>query len=301
MHDIIYAKFRKISKVCKEYCKDLVDQRGNLRHRGVKSTKFSDVEVIALNITAEILSIDSENRLFHLLKNEYEKDFPNIISRRSYNDRKKVLHVLTDRIRTSMSDKIDETERCLCIDSKPLPICKPRRSQRVKFRAGIYEEDPDFGFCASQNLYYKGYKLHCICGIRGVIHTFAITKASVHDMAFLKEMKYMVKDCTIIGDKGYISKEVQLDLFNSVNIRLEVPHRSNQTQLSPLSKYSGRIRKRIETVFSQLSDQFMFIRNYAKGAKGFFTRILSKITAFTVSQYFNFINHKPIDHVKYAI
>jgi hypothetical protein len=53
------------------------------------------------------LSIDSENYLFDLLKNEYEKDFPNIINRRSYNDRKKVLDVLTDKIRTRMSDKIE--------------------------------------------------------------------------------------------------------------------------------------------------------------------------------------------------
>ena len=301
MHDIIYAKFQKILEVCKEYSKNLVDDKGNLRHRGVKSSKLTDIELIALNITAEVLSIDSENLLFHLLHNECKEDFPKMISRRSYNDRKKYLQGLMDKIRTRIADKIDEGENYLIIDSKPLLICKPRRNKRVKFRGDSYEQDPDFGFCASQNLYYKGYKLHCTCGITGVLHTFTITKASVHDIAFLKDIKYIMRDCTIIGDKGYISKKVQLDLFNTVNIKLEIPCRSNQTTLYPFNKCAGKIRKRIETVFSQLSDQFVLIRNYAKRANGLFTRILSKITALTISQYFNFINNKPIDKIKYAI
>ena len=46
-------------------------------------------------------------------------------------------------------------------------------------------------------------------------------------------------------------------------------------------------RKRIETLFSQLCDQFMIRRNYAKTFEGFKTRLLSKITALTVVQFIN--------------
>ncbi len=46
-------------------------------------------------------------------------------------------------------------------------------------------------------------------------------------------------------------------------------------------------RKRIETLFSQLCDQFMIRRNYAKSFEGFKTRILSKITALTIIQFIN--------------
>ncbi|NAW50038.1 transposase, partial [Elizabethkingia argentiflava] len=41
-------------------------------------------------------------------------------------------------------------------------------------------------------------------------------------------------------------------------------------------------RKRIETLFSQLCDQFMIRRNYAKSFDGFKNRILSKIMALIV-------------------
>ncbi len=43
------------------------------------------------------------------------------------------------------------------------------------------------------------------------------------------------------------------------------------------------------------------MRNYAKDYRGFFTRIISKVSAFTVSQYINKINDKPIGRIKYAL
>jgi hypothetical protein len=128
--------------------------KGNLRHRGVKSSRLTDIELIAFNITEEVLSIDSKNFLFHLLHNENKEDFPKMISRRSYNDRKKYLQRLMNKIRTRIADKIDEGENYLIIDSKPLLICKPRRNKRVKFRGDSYEQYPDFGLCTSQDINY---------------------------------------------------------------------------------------------------------------------------------------------------
>ena len=32
-------------------------------------------------------------------------------------------------------------------------------------RNGDFSQAPDFGFCASQNIYYFGYKLHALCGL----------------------------------------------------------------------------------------------------------------------------------------
>lgn len=36
-------------------------------------------------------------------------------------------------------------------------------------------------------------------------------------------------DCVLIGDKGYLSHNIQVDLFDSRNIKLEVPMRKNQS------------------------------------------------------------------------
>ena len=63
----------------------------------------------------------------------------------------------------------------------------------------------------------------------------------------------------------------------------------------------AKARKRVEALFSQMVDQFMLCRNYAKQQVGLFARIISKVSALTILQYINFINNKPIGRVKYAL
>jgi len=96
-----------------------------------------------------------------------------------------------------------------------------------------------------------------------------------------------LSDCVILGDKGYLSRRIQADLFNELNIVLETPKRINQKDYRPQYPLFRKCRKRIETLFSQLLDQFMIRGNYAKSFQGFRTRIVAKITALTCIQYLN--------------
>ena len=145
------------------------------------------------------------------------------------------------------------------------------------------------------------FKHYALIGLSGVIHSFDLTKASVHDIHYLKDVKVDYSNCTVIGDRGYISAQIQLDLFETANIRLEVPYRTNQKEWKPTFPAFAKARKRIETLFSQLCDQFMIIRNYAKDTDGLFTRIVGKISALTILQYINYKNEKTIGRVKYAL
>lgn len=89
MHNL-KTNFDKILNICKLHSKDLFDIGGNVCRPGTKP-RFSDLEVISLSLTAEALGIDSENLLFAKLNTEFKGHFPNIISRRQYNDRRKSL------------------------------------------------------------------------------------------------------------------------------------------------------------------------------------------------------------------
>ena len=111
----------------------------------------------------------------------------------------------------------------------------------------------------------------------------------------------LVNESANYGDKGYIGADVQLDLFETAHIRLECPYRLNQKDWKPTFIPFAKARKRIETIFSQLTDQFLAIRNYAKITNGLFARIIGKISALTILQYVNFINDKPIGRIKYAL
>lgn len=140
-----------------------------------------------------------------------------------------------------------------------------------------------------------------VCGLSGVIHSYDLSPANVHDIHFLKDVKFQFYDCCILGDRAYLSAELQQDLFSSVGIKLEVPYRLNMKNWRPTFKPYAKARKRIETNFSQLCDHFMLFRNYAKQTPGLFTRIIGKISAFTVLQYINYVNNRPIGRVKYAL
>lgn len=61
-------------------------------------------------------------------------------------------------------------------------------------------------------MYYFGYKLHAVCGLSGVIHSYDITPANVHDIN-MKDVKFEFHDCGIFGDRAYISAELKRDLF----------------------------------------------------------------------------------------
>ena len=73
-----------------------------------------------------------------------------------------------------------------------------------------------------------------------------------------------MSDCVVLVDRGYLSETIQLDLFQSANIKLETPKRTNQKNYKKQPYVFRKTRKRIETLFSQLCDQFLIRRNYAK-------------------------------------
>jgi len=249
-----------------------------------RKPKLSDIELIALDLTAEYMSIDSEHQLFRDLESTR---FFGLIERTVYNRRKRGLVNHIEKIRVTLSEKFNQFETYFVIDSMPLEACKLSRSLRSKICKEDFYSAPDRGFCASQQMHFYGYKLHAVCSVQGVFKSLDISKASVHDIHYLKDVKHQLSNCVLIGDKGYLSKVQQLDLFETTKIKLETPMRVNQKNYKKQPYIFRKSRKRIETLFSQLCDQFMIRRNYAKSFLGFKTRILSKITALTIIQFIN--------------
>ncbi len=221
------TNFARILGICKDFAGNRVNALGNIPRRGVVP-KFSDLEVIALGITSEAFSIDSENYLFHRLHKECKSDLPHLITRRQFNARRKLTAKLAEDIRKDVAMAIDGGEDVFCIDSKPAKVCQNARANRCAMGKDNPQADPAWGYCASQGLYYYGYKLHAVCGISGVVHSFDMTSADVHDIHYLKDVKWEYNDCLMLGDKGYLSAEIQKNLFEVAHIELEVPYRLNQ-------------------------------------------------------------------------
>ena len=148
-----------------------------------RKPKLSDLELIALNLAAEQLRIDSENDLFKKLKKTF---LAPLIERSVFNRRKRNLRFAIENLRLQMAQKFNETENYFIIDSMPLKICERARGRRSKICKEQENALPNWGFCATQDTSYYGYKLHAVCSISGVFQSIDFTPASVHDIHYLK-------------------------------------------------------------------------------------------------------------------
>ncbi len=59
-------------------------------------------------------------------------------------------------------------------------VCKISRELRTKICKEKFDNAPDKGFCASQDLYFYGYKVQGACSVNGVFHAGEMKKASLH-------------------------------------------------------------------------------------------------------------------------
>ena len=115
---------------------------------------------------------------------------------------------------------------------------------------------PKFIFC--------GYWLHFICSIC-FFQSVDLLPASVHDIDYLQDIKLQLSNCVWLENKSCLSQSTQIDLFNEVDIQLEIPKRVNQKDYkSQFYPFKKKYKKRFETLFSQFCDQFMIRRNYIK-------------------------------------
>ncbi len=56
---------------------------------------------------------------------------------------------------------------------------------------------------------FYGYKLHAVCSVNGVFQSIDLSLTSVHDIHYLNDIREPLSDCTLLGDKGYVSYEIQ--------------------------------------------------------------------------------------------
>ena len=301
MHDL-HAMYEKTYALAFEAFEELLDDDHNLQFYPLPP-KMSDLSVISLAVAAESASVDSENWLFSKLNKDYRGKFPGLNERSRFNRRRRRLasRILEFTEAVALGMSVGGSKFNL-VDSVPCPVVKNSRERGYR----ICKEDPLMapakGYSAVDRRFYIGYKLHLLTDEQGVFQDMQITPANVHDINFLKNMQPHTNliGKTIVGDKGYISEPLQVNLFDQHQITLKVPYRSNQIYAEPLDPALGRKRRRIETQFSQLCDQFRLKVNYAKSFIGFFTRIVTKLAAMTILQRVNVDNARPLNHLKHA-
>ena len=271
--DFILVVFVLIDDLYQTYAPVSVTQR-----RNVEQAKLSDSEIITISICGELFGIDSEKAWFSFVKKNYKHLFPRIGSRSRFNRTRRALLPMTELLREKLLSECSMSySQYFIIDSFPLKVCKFGRAHFCKtFRW----DGADYGKCPSKKETYFGYKVHAMITLEGFITTFEITPASVDDREGLRDLTDGLSDITILGDKGYVGEHL-LEEQKEQGICLMSLKRSNSKRNWPNSvkQLIFRLRRRVETVFSQLSEQLNAERVLAKSFQGLCTRLVNKILA----------------------
>ena len=135
--------------------------------------------------------------------------------------------------------------------------------------------------------------------LEGYITAFEVTPASVDDREGLRDLAENQLDLVIPGDKG-CTGEVLWDDMRRQGIWLMSLKPSNYKKNWPteIRRLIFRSRRRVETVFSQLSGQLNTERVLAKSFRGLCTRLQNKVLAHNLCMAFNSIFQSSCDFGK---
>jgi IS5 family transposase len=287
--DFILIVFVLIDDLYAEQSPNLIKNR-----RNIDCAKLSDTETITISICGELIGVDSEKAWFSFVKKNYSHFFPKLGSRSRFNRRRRDLLQVTEILRQKIIEKFSmNISNQLIVDSFPLPVCK---FGRAKYSKTFRDDGADYGRCASKKETYYGYKVHALTTIDGYITSFEITSASVDDREGLRDLVCDRSNLVIFADKGYISKALSEELAEK-NIDLLPLKRSNSKNnwTEQTRRFIFKLRRRIETAFSQLTEQLNAERVRAKSLRGLCTRIENKILAHNLCMVINKIFLKACD------
>lgn len=261
------------------------------KRRNILDAKLTDSEIIAISLCGELAGIDSENAWYSFVKKNYKHLFPNLCNRSRFNRTRRALLQTTELLRQKLSCAfMMPCSRFFIVDSFPLAVCKFGRARYCHSFRGY---GADYGKCPSKKETYFGYKVHVMITLEGYITAFEVTPASTDDREGLRDLVEGQSGLVVLGDKGYVGDTLAKDMLGQ-GICLMALKRSNSKRdwPKPMRQLIFKLRRRIETVFSQLSGQLNAERVLAKSFQGLCTRLANKILAYNLCIVLNRIFHE---------
>jgi hypothetical protein len=247
----------------------------------------SDSELLTMILVGECRGWDKETDMLQHWQ-AYRYLFPHLPSQSRFNRRRRQLQDALQLIRIRLLRELDLTlERLCAIDSQPLPVVAFHHAPRASWQWPYHEAN--IGKAISKGAYFYGYRLHLLVTLEGLILDYEVAAAAVRDLPVAEEMLANHADLTVLGDKNYIHQGLAEQLRAERGIELlTLPRKNQRVQLPQAFHYPFKAaRQIIETVNSQLCEQFNIQRNHARSFAGFAARIHAKLAAHTLGIYLN--------------
>ncbi len=254
---------------------------GPLRSSGPEPT-FSDSEVITVSLVIETF-FQGQEEVGYAFVNQYMHDlFPQLLDRDRFNQRRRELIAVIEAIRCDLRDqKLDRSDPVRLVDSAPISLMTYSRGARSVSVVG----HEYFGVITSKKGKFFGLRLHATVTTNQLIDEWLLAPAAYADNKVLAALVENNYDLVLVGDKGYTDADLEEYLWRTHRIQLLPLRRKNQKQqwADDIRQLLGRIRHRVETVFSTASTVFNLEHPRGRSLPGHVVRVATIILAHTLS------------------
>lgn len=263
----------------------VIEKRGRqLRRRG-PAPEVSDSEIITQSLIIETWFQGHEEVGYAFIQQFLCDLFPRQLDLDRFNQRRRDLIGMIEAIRKEYRDRLlDSDDGLRLTDSAPITLMTyPRGSRCESVRGPEY-----FGVVTSKKTRIYGLRLHATVTVNQLIDEWMLAPASVHDTNALDVLLEGCTNLQIVGDKAYNDAELEERLWRKRRIQLLPLRKSNQKEQWPdlIRRILGKIRHRIETVFSVLSTTFNIQRPRGRSLQGHVVRVATCVLAHTLSFMF---------------
>jgi len=255
-----------------------------LGHKFDPRQKMTDSEVITTAIVATLLFGGNFAKARRILLETGL--IPDMLEQSRFNRR---LHALSDLMETifiSLGQFFKESNMSMeyIMDSFPVPVCDNIRIKRCR----IAQSEQFRGKIASKRRYFYGVKVQVITTSDGIPVEVVIIPGKHNDRRVFELLNFALPEgSTIYCDNGYENFAME-DLFQrELGIKLDPQRRKVSARQDEYldKRYKNRVRKTIETVFSEITGLFPR-KIHAVSIKGFLLKIFLFILGFTIKKAF---------------
>jgi len=240
---------------------------------------FSDSEVITLMLAADFIPYPGEQQFLGYIRANHLALFPRLLSQSQFNRRARSLRLLVEALRQEWLRELGvEQTRHFLIDTKPLPVVGYKRSKARSAFAG----SATYGYCASRNWHYFGYKLVMVTTLEGLPVVYELVPANIGERQAAETVLDRLTNAQLVADKGFLGAEWQTQIEQQTGNRVLTPKHVNQKVQHPagFERLLNRVRERIEGVFHEIQNTGRHLEHLlAKTIVGLVTRVIAKLTS----------------------
>jgi Transposase DDE domain len=245
----------------------------------------SDAELLAIAVVRHLLGRRSESGFLAEVARDWGHLFPVLPHQSEANRRTRRLWGAFEQLRIALAARLPEDD-CQQVDTSALPVKHPSRVRGPDQWTGPGNDlAARFGRDAAHAEWFYGFRLAAKTDLGSrVVRAWSIVPAAVSERdAAVDPLEGGPVPRDLLADKGFSGRAFAAEPAAAGTAVLVPPGKQQRAAMpSTLLKVIAEWRNRIETTFSEITDQMELARHGAHTFRGLLTRTAATIAAHTL-------------------